>query len=165
MARINAMRTAALATFCLCVSGLAHAADAPVLSLVEQSGMDRVLLRYMAEHPGNCLSSDDFDCYVALQGQVPSQQFLDAVGARAGKLKPWSDADAAKADPRRNFIGSGHNALRLNIGGFSMIAPGMAHATVREQCGAVLCGSISTATLKKTNGRWSVDSLKVDVMQ
>ncbi len=136
-----------------------------MLSLVEQSKMDRVLLQYMATHGGNCLSSSDFDCYIVLQGQSPSQQFLDGIGLPVGKLQPWSAADTAKADPKRNFIGSGHNVSRLNISGFSMIAPDGAHATIAEQCGAVMCGSISTATMKRTHGSWSVTSVKVDLMQ
>lgn len=164
MAIVNPTRAISIAVFSLCLSGVTYAADLPVLSVAEQADMDRALLKYMAGHPGNCITSGDFDCYVVLQGRIPTLQFLDAIGLPSGKLKPWSAADAAKADPKKNIIGSGHNVLRLNIGSFSMIAPGLAHATVREECGA-LCGSISTATMKKLNGSWTVMSLNVSSMQ
>ena len=164
MARMNPARAAVLAALSLCLSGASYAAGLPVLSLAEQAEMDRVLLKYMAGHSGNCLTSGDFDCYIVLQGQIPSQRFLDGIALSGGKLKPWSAAEAAKADPKKNFIGSGHNVLRLNIGSFSMIAPDIAHATVSEECGA-LCGSISMATMKKVNDGWTVLSLNVSLIQ
>jgi len=143
----------------------AHAANRSGLDLEEQARMDRVLLKYMlAEGKIDCAAGRDFDCYVALQGREASQQYLNSIGAPPGRLRPWPEADAVRADPKRNYIGSGHNALRVNIGGFSMTGPDTAHATVRTQCGA-LCGSISTATMKKTNGEWIVQAFTVDIMQ
>ena len=143
----------------------AHALNFPGLSLDEQARMDRALLKYMfAEGKIDCAAGRDFDCYVALQGREASQQYLDSIGAPPGRLKSWSEADAVRADPKRNHIGSGHNALRVNIGGFSMTGPDTAHATVRTQCGA-LCGSISTATMKKTKDGWIVQAFTVDIMQ
>ena len=142
-----------------------HAANFPALSVEEQSRMDRVLLKFMLEQKSTCYTGGDFDCYVALQGRVPSQQYLDSIGAPPGRLKPWPEADAVRADPKKSHIGSGHNALQINVGGFSMTGPDTAHATVRAQCGPALCGSISTATMKKTNGGWIVQAFTVDIMQ
>lgn len=144
----------------------AYAAKVPVLSLEEQARMDRVLLKFLVgEHKIGCSRGGDFDCYVALQGRVPSQQYLDSVGAPPGRLRPWSEADAVRADPKKNYIGSGHNAMKLNIGGFGIIGPDIAHATVSGQCGPALCGSISTATMRKTNGDWVVETFTTDIMQ
>jgi len=143
-----------------------HAENFPVLSLDEQAQMDSVLLKYLiTDQKIGCAAGGDFDCYVSLQGRAPSQQYLDSVGAPPGRLRPWTAADAVRADPKKNHIGSGHNALQVNIGGFSMIGADTAHATVRDQCGPALCGSISTATMKKTKDGWIVQSFTTDLMQ
>lgn len=136
-----------------------------MLSQEEQARMDRVLLKYLTDEKLICAAGGDFDCYVALQGRAPSQAYLDSIGAPTGRLRPWPEAAKVRADPKKNVIGSGHNALQVNIGAFSMIGQDTAHATVSQQCGPALCGSIATATLKKSADGWTVIAFKTDIMQ
>jgi hypothetical protein len=133
------------------------------LSAAEQQNMDGALLRYAFTNKETSIyaNANDFDFYIRLQGREPTRNFLDSLDSRNGKLKPWSYANAALADPKKNFIGSGHNVMQVTVGTFEPVANNTFEAKVDLFCGP-LCGSHNRVNLRKLDGQWSVTSFATD---
>ena len=158
MAGIIAKAAAVFLAPALSVSTVS-AAQSSKLSADDRDGINRAVLNHLFVKSGSELGSD-FDYYLALQGKIPDQKFLDSIGAKGAKLKPWNLADTAQADSKKNFIGSGHNVMRVIVGGIGYDAADKVHLDVTSKCGPALCGSGDTFILQKTNGKWAVQSVR-----
>jgi hypothetical protein len=145
---------------------IAEGNNAALVPILEQQEMDRALLDYAFTHRETYLyaNTSDFDFYVQLQGQDPGQEFLDSLHIGGHKLKAWSIADAAKNDPKKNYIGSGHNVMWVKVSGFRVKAPDIAQADVDAYCGA-LCGGQSVVTMQKLGREWAVKSFVMTAIE
>ena len=126
----------------------AHAA--PAFSTAEQQEMNRAVLLYNVK---DSVGSAKFPACLALQGSIPTQAFLDSLGA-AGKIyKAWPAGTARGTPPcESSFI----------VRRFLQTAPNRAEASVEQECGQ-LCGNRATISLQKTAAKWAVASMRYEI--
>lgn len=125
-----------------------QAIAAPKFSLPEQMEMNRATLLFTAQ---NGVGSAKNPACLALQGGIPAQRFLDSLGKVGKSYRPW---------PAGTLRGAPPCGLSTIIREYVQLAPDLVEAQLEQECGA-LCGYLAVVRLRKTDSKWTVDSMNI----